>query len=343
MKKNLALPAMLILILGLFSCKKNDPWKFPDFDYTTAYFPYQYPVRTLVLGEYNFDNSNDNQLKFLISATMGGVYKNNENIGIEFVVDEKLTENLFNNAGSTPIKPLPKAYYTLSDNSKLTIPGGAFSGSIEVQLTPAFLNDSLAIGQNYVIPLRMVRATTDSILQGKSGTENADPRVPGNWVIAPKNFTLFGVKYVNEYHGKYLLRGVSVVQGGTGTTIETNVYRQKYVEQNPVVSVKTNARRSVLYSNSIRLTSGSPGSFEMKINFDEAGNAVLANTSRYPFPVTGTGKFVKNADEWGGVKRDVIYLDYQIKQGTNTHLVKDTLVFRDKDVRFEEFVPKVIK
>src|SRR5688500_20364553 len=119
MKQLIALSGIVILTLGLFSCKKNDPWKFPDFDYTTAYFPYQYPVRTLVLGEYNFDNSNDNQLKFLISATMGGVYKNNKNIGVEFVVDETLIDNLFNNAGSTPTKPLPTAYYTLSDNNKL--------------------------------------------------------------------------------------------------------------------------------------------------------------------------------------------------------------------------------
>jgi hypothetical protein len=69
---------MLILIIGLVACKNQD-WNFPDFDYTAGYFPYQYPVRTLVLGKDIFDNSNDNNHKFLISAAFGGVYKNSEN------------------------------------------------------------------------------------------------------------------------------------------------------------------------------------------------------------------------------------------------------------------------
>jgi hypothetical protein len=342
MKRIIALAGILLAAFGIFSCQ-NEELEFPDFDYTTAYFPYQYPVRTLVLGDYNFDNSNDNNLKFLISATMGGVYKNGNNIDVAFVVEEKFTENLFNTAGGAPIKALPKEYYTLSNNGKILIPKGELSGSVEVQLTEAFLADPLAIGQNYVIPLKMVSASTDSILQGQPGTLNPDPRIAGNWVIAPKDFTLFGIKYVNQYHGKYLLRGKSVVQGPAGNTLETIVYRQKYVEQNPVVSVKTNSRNTVLYSNSIRLTSGSPGAFEMQMAFDENGHAVLSHTGRFPHQITGTGKLVKNGDEWGGSKRNAIYLSYQIKQGANTHTVNDTLVFRDKDVRFEEFTPKIVK
>ena len=44
----------------------------------------------------------------------------------------------------------------------------------------------------------------------------------------------------------------------------------------------------------------------------------------------------------GGQKRNVIFLDYKITAGTETHNVKDTLVFRDKGISFEEYVPKVI-
>jgi hypothetical protein len=75
--------------------------------------------------------------------------------------------------------------------------------------------------------------------------------------------------------------------------------------------------------------------------------------------VTGTGSFVENGDEWGGQSRDVIYLDFQYRElevevtenrffgslvSTTTstfdllHTVKDTLVIRDRDVKFEEFV-----
>ena len=61
---------ILTLITGLIACNKQKD-QFPDFDYTTGYFPYQYPVRTLVLGDYIYDNTNDNSHKFLISAAMG--------------------------------------------------------------------------------------------------------------------------------------------------------------------------------------------------------------------------------------------------------------------------------
>ena len=37
---------------------KNDDWSFPDYDHSAVYFAYQYPVRTIVLGEdNNFDTS----------------------------------------------------------------------------------------------------------------------------------------------------------------------------------------------------------------------------------------------------------------------------------------------
>lgn len=341
MKRIIAFAGGVLLSLGVLVSCQNDDWEFPDFDYTTAYFPYQYPVRTLVLGDYNFDNSNDNEHKFMIGATMGGVYENNEDVTVDFVVDESLTNNLFNVNTGLEIKPMPSSYYSLAGN-QIIIPKGQTYGMVEVQLTPAFFADTLAIGQHYVIPLKMVSASTDSILQGQPGISDPDPRVAGHWVLAPKDFTLFGVKYVNEYHGKYLLRGGSEVRDATDTPIDTIVYRQDYVEKNPVVTVSTLSLNSVAYTNTVRLSSGSPGTFKMVITYDEDGNGIITNQEDAPaFPVTGTSRFVKDAEEWGNKTRDVIYLDYQITEGTNTHYVSDTLVFRDKAVKFEEFRPSI--
>lgn len=341
-RKIISFGLVTLFCAGLFSCQ-NEDWSFPDFDYTTTYFPYQYPVRTLVLGDYYFDNTNDNAHKFLIGAHMGGVYENDRNIRVAIAVDNALVSNVRNSVGNTPIKALPQEYYTLSNNTELIIPEGEIFGTIEVQLTPAFFEDTLAIGTNYVIPLKILSSETDSVLQGKTSRENPDPRVAADWSIAPKNFTLFGIKYVNEYHGKYLLRGASVIKDAGGNVVETITYRQKHVEDNPVVPILTNRLNAVTYTNSIRRTAGgSPGSFEMKLTFDTNGNATIGNTYRFKnFPVTGTGKFVKNAEKWGDKPRHTIYLDYKIQVGTETHEIKDTLVFRDKAVIFEEFVPQI--
>jgi hypothetical protein len=341
MKRILSISGGLLLSLGVLLSCQNDDWEFPDFDYTTAYFPYQYPVRTLVLGDYYFDNTDDNNHLFRIGATMGGVYENERDVTVDFVVDESLTNNLFNINTNLPILPMPANYYTLASN-QIVIPKGQTYGLVEVQLTPAFFADTLSIGQHYVIPLKMVSASTDSVLQGSPGTSNPDPRVAAHWVLAPKDFTLFGVRYVNPYHGKYLMRGGSEVRNiPTDTLVENVVYRQAYLERNPVVTVSTVSLNTVRYSNVIRLGTGSPGSFEVDITFNEDGSGTVTNTKRYPYVVTGTSRFVEDAEEWGNEPRDVIYLDYDITQGNNIHHVADTLVFRDKAVKFEEFRPRV--
>lgn len=350
MKKIIVISGLLLTTLGIFSCK-NQSWSFPDFDYTTTYFPNQYPVRTLIFGDYIYDNSRDNKLQFLIGADMGGVYANKSDINVGFEVDNTLTDNLFTttySSAGTPIKAMPASWYTLSNASQMVIPKGQFSGVVTVQLTNDFTADTNSVNAYFAIPLRITSSTTDSILRGKTGLTNPDPRVATNWATVPKDFTIFAVKYVNEWHGKYLLRGTDkVTNTADGSVIETIYYHTQYLEGNTVVPLITSRRNEVKYTNSIKRTGGSPGNFEMKLDFDltDWTKATLSTTTRYPqFPVAGTAKMVRAAnstESWGNTNRDVIYLAYTIKAGTTTHVVNDTLVFRDKAVVYMDFVPSV--
>jgi hypothetical protein len=162
MKRITLISITAALLLGVFSCH-NEEWEFPDFDYKAVYFPYQYPVRTLILGDYKYDNENDNNLKFLISARIGGMYENKWSWTVDYSLDPTYTQNLVTSLGDT-IRPLPAAYYTLSPVSQITIPGGLFYGSVEVQLTEAFLADTMAHRVHYVIPLKITASNADSIL-----------------------------------------------------------------------------------------------------------------------------------------------------------------------------------
>lgn len=338
--KNIKILLIAILMGSLFSCENQD-WEFPDFDYTATYFPYQYPVRTLVLGDYVFDNENDNNLKFIISAGIGGMYENNADWTVNYEVNEELVKNLLTSAGDT-IRMLPTEFYTLSPSGQLVIPKGEFNAGIEVQLTEAFLNDPLAVSFNYVIPLEITSSSADSVLRGDPATENPDPRISGDWVVPPKNFTLFGIKYVNDYHGKYLHRGRSVIKNTMGEEVETIIYHSKYVVDDEVWALKTTGRREVVVNGQLRSTVGSSGNFEMQLTFDENGDCTVSGTDNSAYSVTGTGNYVKDGDEWGNKKRDAIHLNYEINDGTYLHSLTDTLVFRDKDVRFEEFEPIVV-
>jgi hypothetical protein len=332
---------ILILFTGLFSCEnmEND---FPDFNYTTGYFPYQYPVRTLVLGNDVFDNSNDNNHKFLISATMGGVYSNKEERLLNIELAPTLCNKILFAAGSTDtIRLMPQAYYTLSSSQKLVIPKGEITGNIEVQLTDAFFIDPLAIKRAYVIPVRIVSATNlDTVLRGKSSKSNPDPRITAQWDIVPKDFTMFAVKYINPYHGNYLHRGTSTVKDASAAVLESTTYRKTFVEQDEIWSLVTASMNKVLVSGSIRSTKIT-GALNMILTFASNGDITITQNTGSAFSITGTGKFVTNGDEWGGKKRDAIRINYQLTNGGITYNATDTLVIRDRGVKMEVYNPSV--
>jgi len=337
MKRTKLIVLGMLLALGLVSCE-NGNWDFPDYEYNAVYFPYQYPVRTLVMGDYMFDNENDTSLRFLVSTHIGGMYENKNDWTVDFVVDESLANKVKTSTGDT-IKALPAAYYTLSPSGQMTISKGKFYGSVTVQLTDAFIADTNAWRVHYVLPLRITASSADSVLSGLTESDTADYRIAGEWAIVPKNFTLFGVKYVNAYHGKYLHRGRTIRDiAGVKDTV---VYRQRFIELDEIWSLKTRSIDDVILTGTLRTKSGSPGVFNLKLTFDNNDNCVVTSEAGSVVPVTGTGKMVKEGDEWGGIKRSTIYLDCTASQAGTNYTIQDTLVFRDKDVRFESFVPVV--
>jgi hypothetical protein len=330
---------LLISLLTYMGCQNMEK-DFPDFDYTTTYFPYQYPVRTIVLGDYIYDNSNDNSHKFLISAAMGGVYDNTKDRIIHIATDENLCNNLlFSEKGDT-IRCMPKEYYSIVSD-KIIIPKGKYHGGVEVELKDAFFNDPASIHLKYVIPVKIIKAENiDSVLVGYSLLPDPDPRNPLDWNITPKDYTLFAVKYINPYHGKYLHKGISVTKGESGTVLEEKVYHAAHTEQNEIWKLST------LNLNTTTLKEGMHSSymkqpFELELKFEDDGNLTVREPFGAPYTATGRGKFVKNNEEWGNKKRNAIYMEYEIKNGIYIYSAKDTLIVRDRDVKMETYNPSL--
>lgn len=334
MKKILA---VLLLAIGLISCENFDI-DHPDFNYTSGFFPYQFPVRTLVLGDYIYDNTNDNAHKFIISVAMGGVYENQQDREFEFEVDNSLCNGILFANGGEPIKVLPNNYYTLSSPNKIVIPKGKMNGGIEVQLTDAFFADPLAIKNTYVVPLRIKgSADVDSILMGHSLNPLADPRIASQWIVAPKNFTMFAVKYINEYHGNYFHYGTSKVKGVNGAEVETTTYSTPYVENNSVTKLMTSGRKQVSLSTNFR-SKIMTGTYNLVVNF--SGNTcTVTSPAGSTYTVSGTGEFKSQAYEWGNKKRDGIVLKYTVSNASNTYEAEEVLVIRDRAVIMETYSP----
>jgi len=334
MKKLFLIPA---LIIGLISCH-NFEVEHPDFKNTAGFFPYQFPVRTLVLGDYIYDNANDNAHKFVISVAMGGVYENTIDRTFDFEVDNNLCNNILFKAGGDPIKALPANYYSLSSTSKIVIPAGKMYGGIDVQLTDAFFNDPLAIKNTYVVPLKIKGSTdVDSILVGSSSNPNPDLRIASQWDIAPKNFTMFAVKYINEYHGTYFHYGANTVKNASNTVVETTAYSTPYVENNPISQLVTTGRNQVSLStnfHSLIMTGG----ITILLNFT-GNNCTITAPAGSAYTITGTGEFKSKVYEWGNKKRDGIVLKYSVSNALNKYEADEVLVVRDRAVVMEVYAP----
>jgi len=332
---------ILILLVGLTGCK-NQEISFPDYTYTTGYFPYQYPIRTLVLGDYIYDNTNDNNHKFLISAAMGGVYENKQARTFKIAVDNSLCDQAKFASTNQPMIALPEKYYKLSSPDQLIIPAGEFNGNIEVQLSDAFFDDTLAVKLAYVLPVRIKEVSNlDSLLVGKSTQAKPDPRIVSNWDIVPKDFTMFAVKYVNPYHGSYFHKGKSTLTDASGKVLESAVYSQQFVEKNEVWSLATKSKNQVTVEGVVRATAVT-GKLSMLLTFN-GNDCVIQSAPGSAFSIAGTGKFLDDAGEWGNKKRDAIHITYQFTQGTNKYSATDTLVVRDRGVILEVFQPVITK
>jgi hypothetical protein len=337
-----------ISLLACSSCSNKDS-VFPDYKYTAVYFPYQTPIKTLVLGEDIYDNSLDNEHKCLIMATMGGVYENTKNVTLTVIVDTTLAGHLkFESASGDDVLVMPDNYYSLPSgkDKQIVIPSGKMMGGLEVQLTDAFFQDPRSIKNTFVIPLRIDGVSNaDSILSGKSDMDKPDRRKAGDWVTVPKDYVLYAVKYINPYHGTYLRRGIEDVKGAGGNTAldTTVVYHAQYVERDQLCKLVTTSLNKASLSLNARNRGNIDVPFELALQFDDQGKCTITNPASASYVATGSGALVKKGDMWGNEKRDVLHLQYQVNFGTTTHSYKDTIVLRDRDVKMETFNPFIVE
>ncbi|WP_133552754.1 DUF5627 domain-containing protein [Pedobacter duraquae] len=314
---------LLGLLLALSSCK-NDKWYFPDNDVQTVYFAYQSPIRTITLGEDIFDTSLDNQHKLQIMATTAGVYDNGKDITVGVTVDNSLTQGLsFSSPYSGTVKPMPANYYKLASN-QIVIPKGSLIGGVEVQLTDAFFADPLSVNTTYVIPVTM-----NSVNQGKT-------------ILEGKKYTLYAVRYINQWQGFYLRRGKDVFVGKNGNSAlnQTVVRHMQYVEKDEVNKLNTRSLTQTEFPVTFKGANGTNINRTLLLTFDANGNCTIAAADA-TFTASGTGKFVKRGEKnsWGNTDRDALYLNYQVDLSDRTVSALDTLVMRDRGVKAETFTP----
>ncbi len=286
--KKYILPVLALSAVAFTACENADK-TFPDYEGgTSVYFAYQYPVRTIELGEDNEINTDlDNAHKFKIVSAMGGAY-NGKNIQVQIKVDESLCENLYF-ANGAPVKPMPSSYYSLASTT-LTYDNSfanSLMGQTEVQLTDAFFADPASITTTYVIPVVITgQSGADRILSGTPLVDGTNPsRVDSKkWDTAPMDYALWCVRYVNKWHGTYLVKEA-------GKEIDKTTKR---------VTVKTTGLNECTYTNVDGKT--------VTLQFS-GDNCTVTGAG-----VSGNGEFKQKSEikAWGNKDRDALYLKYTV-------------------------------
>lgn len=371
LKKYIYGVALGTMALTYSSCN-NANHEFPDYEGgTTAYFAYQFPVRTLVLGNDIYDNTLDNAHKCQIWSTMGGAYGGRDAYA-DIVVDESLCDNLYfvDEGGNpaAPVLPMPSSYYSLASNQIAY--NGDSRGYVEVQFTDAFFSDPKAIENTYVIPLVMTGVRgIDQILTGTPLEGQSPSRTDTeNWGVLAKDYVLYCVKYMNPWQGKYIRRGVdNVTEKGKVTQVVRQDFSLvnsdlEHLKENPVnandevCGITTKNMSQAIFPVSFK-TSGASLSCNLILSFD--GNKCTISTDDENVTATGSGEFIAKGTEkseykdfqWGSnngelVQRDILRLAYDVNFSKDNVQVStnDTLVVLTRESNKRVFfTPKYVK
>jgi hypothetical protein len=167
-----------------------------DFTYTTvAFSPVTGGLSTA--GQLGRTVVKNEGLRLNIGVYLAGRLENKKDEWVKFVIDPTLL-------ASTTYTLLPADYYTLSSPDKFVIHTGEFVGKLLITLDSVkFVNDPLALGYNYAIPIKLTETSADSIL-------------------STQYKQILVLKYINHYEGNYdqtatyeTFDGGTVIHSGT--------------------------------------------------------------------------------------------------------------------------------
>lgn len=344
----------ILIAVSLASCNNKD-FEYPDYTYQTVFFPVQYPIRSIVLGESRYDNSIDLEHAFTIGVSMGGVYKNTKDrvVKVKYAPELVTGSTLVTSKGDT-VRVLPTNYYTPDPTTidQIIIPAGSFDGRVKIQLNDNFFKDPKTVGFKYVIPLVILSETTeDSVLSGRLNAVIPNPNrnrtIDWQSGYLPKDFTLYGVKYTNKYHGNYFHYGVdSIFKANALSSVKR--YRALLpdsVTTNVTGSNITKLTTVSLTENTIDRLGGTNVGNSYKIKLKMSDTVIAIDTVAGGAKVIGSGIF-KKANEgvaWGGERHNTIILSYSFTNADGLHKCKDTLVYRSNAIVYEDFTIDQVK
>ena len=321
--------ALIVSAAALTSC--YEPFV-KDYDYCSAYFGYQYDMRTFVVGE---------KESFDVTVCLGGVMQNKMNRSVAVKVDNDLvTEDLSKYApegtviedaftaydiftGTTPpfgtifgnytvtdfragkmkvVKALPSSFYTVEGLAGMTIKEGEHTAVATVKPTEDFFSNSRCTVPYYALGFRLMAADVDSLVAGK-------------------NFEIIVVRCENRFYGNWYHGGKSVTKDAAGNVVSTDEYPFSIPQtDDKIYTLTTDGPYSVTTDKYIQKTGA------LKLSFD--GDSCTISSDAVTLVPDGRTSGFNGAKL---LQDRELYLNYTVRnEDGGTTEVTDTLYFRNR-------------
>lgn len=199
----------VLCVLLISSCYEDYT---KDYNYSTAYFASQKPLRTVIA---------DRDMPIRVGVAIGGKREVDVNDWAEFEIDPALLTG-------TGLEVLPKEYYTLSDNNTFRISKNTLAvADVAITFTNAFYEDVACTETHYALPFRVTSSSLDKILEGQ-------------------DYSIVVVKYISTYHGTYYIKGKVSELDASGGIVSTESYGKTDLSKNDTREVSTLAKNVLL-------------------------------------------------------------------------------------------------
>jgi hypothetical protein len=312
MKKNMKkIIALLIVIIAVTACYDD---YILDFEYDGIYFPYQIDVRTFVVGE---------GMKINFGVALGGVRDNDRDRVVQYQMENSLVSpatlatmkassaSYIKNAMAPvdELKLMPSNFYSLSDNAKMVIKKGEYTGVVTVKADSAsFLADASTIDPVYALAMRITSADADT-------------------VIKPKDYAIIAFKYESMLYGNYWHGGVTVEKDASGAVVkETKYYTTIPSPEAKIWKLKTVEPFAMMVNGVSDISSSSKNEMKLTLN---GGNVAISAVDGATFQVQPDGASVYNQSKL--LQNRKIFLNYKYQNGDgNWCYATDTLTFRNR-------------
>lgn len=304
--KKLILIFSLCLAFVMTAC--YDDYK-SDYDYTSVYFSYQYPIHTKIV------NPSEETIKVDVGVGMGGKYAYTGTETVKFaIVDSLVTKN--QDCIDKGLKLMPSSWYTLSNDSIFELKSSNAGSIIVTIVKDSLLAHDDASKNTYAIPFKILSTTIDSILP-------------------EKDFSIQVFKLKNEYDGRYYIMGKDYTLDAQNNRIDSANYsvdRDDALVLNKYVYLNTVSKDEVSIS---RIGSNEDGTkYTMIMKIDDSGKADIsaaADNDEKIEVVTGVSEFDFDKSTFSS---KYYYTD---KETSKKHEVIDVLKYSNTEITTEEW------